>query len=87
MIILLTIGLLAFGSYGRQTLDYIQINGPVYKDIIEGKDLVADILMRCEDQAVEDRFRAAVQQVRNDVHDSHGRPADAGCAGNPTSAR
>jgi hypothetical protein len=38
---------LCFGIFANQawtTLKYVQVGGPIYGDIIQGKDLVADIL-------------------------------------------
>ena len=38
------VGLAAFGAIAFRTLNRVKINGPVYQDIVRGKDLVADIL-------------------------------------------
>ena len=38
------VGFLAFGVYSYETLRIVQVNGPVYADIVQGKDLIADIL-------------------------------------------
>ena len=38
------IGFMAFGGWSWRTLEQLRIEGPTYKRIIEGKDLVADIL-------------------------------------------
>ena len=37
-------GLLVFGFVALDKLDYLRVNGPLYDNIIRGKDLVADIL-------------------------------------------
>jgi methyl-accepting chemotaxis protein len=36
--------LFAFAALSRQTLSYLQVNGPLYQGIIQQKDLLADIL-------------------------------------------
>jgi methyl-accepting chemotaxis protein len=38
------IGLFIFGLYAHQTIQYIKVNGPIYEKVIQGKDLIADIL-------------------------------------------
>jgi len=38
------LGFLAVGIWGLRTLNELKVNGPLYGHIIEGKDLVADIL-------------------------------------------
>ncbi|SMC43273.1 HAMP domain-containing methyl-accepting chemotaxis protein [Rhizobium sp. RU36D] len=40
----LALGLLATVGLGMQTLQTLKINGPIYKQIVDGKDLIADIL-------------------------------------------
>lgn len=47
LIIILAImiaGFLVFGAYCFSSLNYLKVNGPVYNNIVMGKDLVADIL-------------------------------------------
>jgi len=40
----IAVGFLVFGIYCFSSLDYLKVNGPIYKNIVMGKDLVADIL-------------------------------------------
>ncbi len=40
----LLLGFIAFGIVSYQTLDTLKVNGPIYKNIIQGEDLIADIL-------------------------------------------
>ncbi|MHC1684051.1 MAG: methyl-accepting chemotaxis protein [Clostridiaceae bacterium] len=44
LITIFTIGFLLFGFFAYSTITKIKINGEMYKDIITGKNLVADIL-------------------------------------------
>lgn len=43
-IAMLTLGFLLFGAVAVQTFNRLQVSGPVYTDIVRGKDLIADIL-------------------------------------------
>ena len=38
------IGFLGFGAVAYTTLNTVKVNGPLYGDIVLGKDLIADIL-------------------------------------------
>ncbi|MDP3685101.1 MAG: methyl-accepting chemotaxis protein, partial [Ignavibacteria bacterium] len=38
------ISLMAFSVYTYVTINKIKVNGPLYKNIVQGKDLIADIL-------------------------------------------
>jgi methyl-accepting chemotaxis protein WspA len=38
------VGLLAFTAVAWQTLARVKVNGPLYHDIIQGKDIIADVL-------------------------------------------
>lgn len=38
------VGFLSFGAVAMQTLDTVKVNGPNYQEIIQNKDLLADIL-------------------------------------------
>ena len=44
MAVVLSLGLLAFGRLGFNTIEEIQVRGPIYQDIVEAKDAVADVL-------------------------------------------
>ncbi len=41
---LFTIGLTLFGAIAYRTLQLVQVNGPIYQEIVQGKDIVADAL-------------------------------------------
>ena len=38
------VGLAGFGLYAYLTLDAVKVNGPHYRSVVQGKDLIADIL-------------------------------------------
>src|SRR3954454_20648425 len=38
------VGLVAFGIYAYSSLSVVKVNGPHYAEIVQGKDLIADIL-------------------------------------------
>jgi methyl-accepting chemotaxis protein len=38
------VGFIAFGLYTYQTLDIVKVNGPFYHRIVQGKDVIADVL-------------------------------------------
>jgi methyl-accepting chemotaxis protein WspA len=38
------VGFAAFGLLARRTLDHVEVNGPLYRDIVRSKDIVADVL-------------------------------------------
>ncbi|MDM7981876.1 MAG: hypothetical protein QUV71_16195 [Rhizobium sp.] len=40
----LAAGIVAVAGVGAQTLQTLKVNGPIYKEIVDGKDLIADIL-------------------------------------------
>ncbi|MDH4441413.1 MAG: methyl-accepting chemotaxis protein [Rhizobium sp.] len=40
----LAAGIVAVTTIGTQTLQTLKVNGPIYKQIVDGKDLIADIL-------------------------------------------
>ena len=44
MIIFFVAGFLVFGGWSFKTLDELKVNGPLYQRIVQGKDLIADIL-------------------------------------------
>ena len=44
LVAILTIGFMVFGMIAYRTITNIKISGKMYNDIIQGKDLVADIL-------------------------------------------
>src|SRR5688572_7724974 len=41
---LFLVGLLAFTGVAWQTLGKVKVNGPLYRDIVQGKDVIADVL-------------------------------------------
>jgi methyl-accepting chemotaxis protein len=44
IVVVTTVGFLILGVFSFGALNYLKVNGPIYKDIVMGKDLVADIL-------------------------------------------
>jgi methyl-accepting chemotaxis protein len=42
--VFVAVSLIIFGLYTYETIDKIKVNGPLYKSIVQGKDLIADIL-------------------------------------------
>ena len=44
LICMFLLGMAAFSWWGFQTMRELNVNGPVYQRIIQGKDLIADIL-------------------------------------------
>lgn len=44
LLVLFALGFLTYGAWSFRTLQQLQINSPLYQRIIQGKDLVADIL-------------------------------------------
>lgn len=44
LIAVITIGFAVYGGWSFKTLNELKINGPLYQRIVQGKDLVADIL-------------------------------------------
>ncbi len=44
MLGVLIVGMLIFGVWSFRTLGQVEVNGPIYHDIVRGKDLVADVL-------------------------------------------
>ena len=37
-------GFLLYGAWSFRTLDALRVNGPLYADVVQGKDLIADVL-------------------------------------------
>lgn len=80
-------GFIIFGLVAFQSISKIKVNGPIYKNIVQGKDLVADILPPPEYilesyltifQAVDDSnparqnvFREKFKQLRKDFEEGH----------------
>ena len=44
LVVTLAVGFLVFGFFAVRTLEELKVNGPVYQRIVQGKDLIADIL-------------------------------------------
>ncbi len=44
MIVVFVIGFLVFGGWAFKTLYDLKVNGPLYQRIVQGKDLIADVL-------------------------------------------
>src|SRR5678815_5839126 len=44
LVAIFLVGLLAFTAVAWQTLARVKVNGPLYHDIVQGKDIIADVL-------------------------------------------
>jgi methyl-accepting chemotaxis protein len=44
LIAVFTVGLIAYGAWSYNTLNVVKVHGPYYQRIVDGKDLVADVL-------------------------------------------
>lgn len=44
LIVAFAISFLTFGAITYRTIESVKVNGPMYRHIIQGKDLIADIL-------------------------------------------
>ncbi len=44
LIAVFIVGFVTFGAFAYSTLQTVKINGPIYQQIVQGKDIVADIL-------------------------------------------
>ncbi len=44
LIAVFVLGFCAYGAWSLKTLSELQVNGPVYRHIVQGKDLIADVL-------------------------------------------
>jgi methyl-accepting chemotaxis protein len=44
VLVIIILGFVIFGTYAFTTLNQVKVNGPIYQEIVAGKDLVADIL-------------------------------------------
>jgi len=44
LIVCVVLGFVVYGLWSFKTLDELKVNGPIYHNIIQGKDLVADVL-------------------------------------------
>lgn len=43
-LLIISVGFILFGWYSFYTLNQLKVNGPIYNEIVRGKDLIADIL-------------------------------------------
>ncbi len=44
MVTIFVVGFIAFGAFSYQTLQILKVNGPLYASIVQGKDVIADVL-------------------------------------------
>jgi methyl-accepting chemotaxis protein len=65
-LIIVVIGTSFFAFFSFNTLNQVEVNGPIYKEIVQGKDLVADILPPPE-YILETHL--ALHQMRDDIND------------------
>src|SRR6185369_16804864 len=63
-------GFLLYGLWSFRTLAELRVNGPLYQDVIQGKDLIADVLPPplyiIESFLVAQQLAAATNQVDRD---------------------
>ena len=80
-------GVLVFGIMSVYTIEEIKVNGPIYARIVQGKDVIADILpppeyilesyltvMQIADESDQDKQRAGIERLkslRKDYEDRH----------------
>src|SRR5512145_2846934 len=83
--LIVTLGCIAILWTGVSALSQLKVNGPVYRQIVLGKDLIADILpppeyvieayleatLAMTDPASVERRRARLAQLRKDYDDRH----------------
>ncbi len=87
LISIFSIGFAVYGAWSFKTLDKLKVNGPVYQHIVQGKDLVADILpppeyilesylvsfqlMDAKDKAEQDKLIARFKALQADYDTRH----------------
>jgi methyl-accepting chemotaxis protein len=94
LIAIFALGFLIYGFWSFKTLDEFKVNGPVYERIVQGKDLVADILpppeyiiesylvvfqlMAVTEQVEQQQLIARLKTLRDDYDVRHAYWAKAG---------
>jgi methyl-accepting chemotaxis protein len=87
LIAIFSLGFLFYGAWSFKTLNEFKVNGPVYQRIVQGKDLVADVLpppeyilesylvsfqlMATEDKAEQDKLIARFKALKSDYDTRH----------------
>jgi methyl-accepting chemotaxis protein len=87
LIFIFSFGFVLYGWWSFRTLDELKVNGPVYQRIVQGKDLVADVLpppeyilesylvsfqlMATDDKAAQDKLVTRLQALKKDYDDRH----------------
>src|SRR5471032_2539025 len=83
----ITLGFIVYGGWSFKTLNELKINGPLYQRIVQGKDLVADILpppeyiiesylvsfqlLASDDKAAQDKLIARFKALKTDYDKRH----------------
>jgi methyl-accepting chemotaxis protein len=87
LVLVLGLGFLAFGLTAHRTVELLRVNGPYYARIVQGKDLIADVLPPPEyliesyllvlqltsedDPRVRDKLRARIGKLRAEYEQRH----------------
>ena len=87
LIAIFSLGFVIYGIWSFKTLNELKVNGPVYQRIVQGKDLIADVLpppqyilesylvsfqlMATDDKAEQDRLIARFKTLKNDYDTRH----------------
>jgi len=87
LIAIFSLGFILYGFWSFKTLDELKVNGPVYQRIVQGKDLVADVLpppeyilesylvsfqlLASDDKAAQDKLIARFQALKTDYDKRH----------------
>jgi methyl-accepting chemotaxis protein len=87
LVMVFGLGFLAFGLTAHRTVELLRVNGPYYARIVQGKDLIADVLPPPEyliesyllvlqltsedDSRVRDRLRARIVKLREEYEQRH----------------
>jgi methyl-accepting chemotaxis protein len=102
LIAIFSLGFLLYGFWSFKTLNEFKVNGPVYDHIVQGKDLVADILpppayiiesyllifqlMAATEQVEQQQLIARMTTLRHDYDERHAYWAKAGLDGDMADA-
>ena len=87
LVAIFSLGLIMYGGWSLRVLNELKVNGPVYQRIVQGKDLVADVLpppeyilesylvafqlMASEDRSVQDKLVERLQNLKAEYDTRH----------------
>ncbi len=87
LVAIFSLGLIMYGGWSLRVLNELKVNGPVYQRIVQGKDLVADVLpppeyilesylvafqlMASEDRGVQDKLVERLQSLKAEYDTRH----------------